>query len=96
MLVISASFPEDTQALAGAVFNTVAQFGTSIGLAIIAIIANVVTQNSNIQNKNSPEALLVGYRAGFWAAFGMMVLICAIGFIGLRHVGKVGMKRDQS
>ena len=80
--------------MAGAIFNTVAQFGTSIGLAIIAIISNAVTQGSNYRDKNSPDALLEGYRAGFWAAFGLMILTCCIGGIGLRRVGKVGLKTE--
>lgn len=31
LVIVSEVFPEDTQALAGAVFNTVAQFGSSLG-----------------------------------------------------------------
>lgn len=37
---------------------------------------------------------MVGYRAGFWAAFGLMVVTCFVGVVGLRKVGKVGVKRD--
>jgi hypothetical protein len=70
IILISEVFPESTQALGGAVFNTVAQFGQSIGLGITGIIANTVTKNSAYADKSSPAALLAGYHAGFWACFG--------------------------
>ncbi|PYI01213.1 MFS general substrate transporter [Aspergillus sclerotiicarbonarius CBS 121057] len=42
-LVISRSFPGDSQALAGGVFNTISQLGNCVGLAITAAIAASVT-----------------------------------------------------
>ncbi|KAF4763812.1 hypothetical protein N7455_010487 [Penicillium solitum] len=93
-LIITDAFTPKTQGLAGAVFNTIAQFGTSIGLAIFAIISTGVTQGSSYSNKDSPEALMVGYRAVFWTCFGLMLAACAVGAFGLRKVGKVGLKRD--
>jgi len=94
LLVVSDVFPTRTQALAGAVFNTVAQFGTSIGLTIMAVISSSATKHSKIYEKSSPDALMVGYRASFWTAFGWMALACFIGAFGLRRMGKVGLKRD--
>ena len=94
MLIISDVFPAHTQALAGAVFNTVAQFGTSVGLTVMAIISSSATQQSKYSEKNSPEALMVGYRATFWAALAWMLVVCIVGAFGLRKVGKVGLKRD--
>lgn len=94
IILISELFPESTQALGGAVFNTVAQFGQSIGLGIIGIISNTVTKKSTYPDKSSPPALLVGYHAGFWMCFGWTVLTCVIGVYGLRNLGKVGLKRD--
>lgn len=94
LLVVSEIFPPNTQALAGAVFNTCAQFGTAIGLAIIGVVTDVVTQQSDYADKTSPAALLTGYHAGFWTAFAGMVLSCAIGLVGLRQCGKVGLKKD--
>jgi MFS family permease len=87
-------FPKKKQALAGAVFNTVAQFGNSLGLAVMAIISSSVTRNSSFKSKNSPEALMLGYRAVFWASFVIMILACGVGWFGLRRVGKVGLKKD--
>ncbi|KAH8819328.1 major facilitator superfamily domain-containing protein [Xylogone sp. PMI_703] len=94
LLVVSEVFPPHTQALAGAIFNTVAQIGTSIGITIMAVIAASVTQSSKIPIKDSSEALMVGYRASFWAAFAWMVLACFIGVYGLRRIGKVGLKKE--
>ncbi|KAK7707403.1 hypothetical protein SLS57_009273 [Botryosphaeria dothidea] len=41
-LIITSIFPPSTQALAGAVFNTVSQFGTAVGLAIMGVISSNV------------------------------------------------------
>ncbi|KZM25315.1 uncharacterized protein EKO05_0000547 [Ascochyta rabiei] len=93
-LVITAVFPARDQALAGSVFNTVAQIGKSVGLATSAVIAASVTQHSKMADKESPVALMEGFRAAFWYVF---ALSCAIGVLfafGLRGIGKVGMKRD--
>lgn len=94
ILLVSEVFPDRTQALAGAVFNTVGQFGQAIGLALIGVVSDSVTHNSKYDDKSTPEALLVGYRAGFWTCTGWMVLTCFIGAFGLRKSGKVGLKRD--
>lgn len=94
LLVVSDVFPAKTQALAGAVFNTVSQFGTSIGLTVMAVISSVTTKHSRYVSKSSPDALLVGYRAGFWAAFAWMIVAFLIGAFGLRRLGRVGLKRD--
>lgn len=82
------------QALGGAVFQTVAQFATSLGLAIMANIATSVTNHSHYENKASPAALLEGYRVTFWVGFVWMVLATAIGGFGLRKAGKVGLKQE--
>ena len=61
LIIITNVFPEDTQALAGAVFNTAAQFGSALGLAILQVISTQVTQDSNSTDK--VVALMQGYRA---------------------------------
>ena len=94
ILLVSEMFPDRTQALAGAVFNTVAQFGQAIGLALNGVVSNTVTQHSKFTDKDSPDALLTGYRAGFWTCTGWMILACFIGALGLRKSGRVGLKRD--
>ena len=94
LLVVSDVFPARTQALAGAVFNTVAQFGTSFGLTVMAVISNAATQSSGYVEKGRPDAIMVGYRAAFWAAFSWIALACVVGGFGLRKVGRVGLKKD--
>ena len=87
-------FPDKTQALAGAVFNTCGQFGMSLGLAVIGVVSNTATEESGCKVRTSPEALEVGYRAGFWTAFALMLAIAVLALVGLRGVGKIGLKRD--
>jgi len=82
------------QSLAGAVFNTVCQFGQAVGLAIMAVIAASATEASSYTVKTSPDALLAGYRASYWACFGLSGLGCVAGAWGLRGIGIVGMKKD--
>ncbi|MCJ1284653.1 hypothetical protein MMC26_003988 [Xylographa opegraphella] len=95
LLIISAVFPSRTQALGGAVFNTCAQLGTSIGLTITSVIADSRTAaSSGDVAKTSPIALMVGYRAVFWALFAWMGIVCLVGVSGLRRLGKIGMKQD--
>ncbi|RDH30306.1 MFS general substrate transporter [Aspergillus welwitschiae] len=94
-IVIASMFPTETQGLAAGVFNTVSQFGRSIGLALVALIANSVTDRySQSENKDSPEALMVGYRAAFWFLFAMNIASLVASLIGLRRIGNVGRKRS--
>jgi MFS family permease len=107
MLIVSDVFPDESQALAGAVFNTVAHFGLSFGVGLCQLVALGVTGNKGQAGHGSesegaagdgeiPEAdvLLRGYRASFWTMHGFMLLCAAVAFLGLRRVGKVGLKRD--
>lgn len=92
LLAVSEEFPPHTQALAGAVFNTVSQFGSSLGLSMLAVVSASVTRAES--GKGVEEGLLAGYRAGFWTAFASMGLASLIGGLGLRKMGKVGVKKD--
>lgn len=94
LIIVSEVFPDDTQALGAAVFNTAGQFGQAIGLALIGVVSESSTQKSGYTDKTSPQALLEGYRAGFWTLCGWMLLICVTALIGLRKVNKVGLKRE--
>ena len=77
-------------ALAGAVFNVVAQLGASIGLAAMAIISAAYSTDSGNNGKHTPETLLYEYRAIFWVCFGLMGISCLVAPIGLRAVGRLG------
>ena len=94
ILIISDVFPERDQALAGAIFNTLIQFGSSLGLAFMGVISNSVTSRRNHGNEDTPGALEAGYKATFWAAFAFMITTCCTGAFGLRKIGNVGVKRD--
>jgi len=57
-LIIADAFPLSKQSLAGGVFNTVAQIGNSVGLAITAVIASTVAaaRYPNAGNFNSDNS----------------------------------------
>ncbi|KAF2465391.1 MFS general substrate transporter [Lindgomyces ingoldianus] len=106
LIIVSNSFPEKTQALAGAVFNTVAQFGMSLGVGLCQVVSLGVMGNHDAGNGrkgsrnddafDNPDhnAMLMGYRAGFWAMFACMILCGLLAVVGLRKAGKVGLKRE--
>ena len=94
LIIVSDVFPVRTQALAGAVFNTVSQLGVSIGLTTMSVISATVTDKLEAPEKHTPEALMKGYRAAFWTLFAWMLTACVVGGFGLRKIGKVGAKRD--
>ena len=90
LLVVSDQFPAHTQALAGAVFSTVAQSGTSVGLTVTTAATAAVTQSKMDQGKERTEELLADYSASFWTQFEFMVLACLIGVFGLEKEGASG------
>ncbi|KAF4946563.1 hypothetical protein FGADI_11077 [Fusarium gaditjirri] len=92
LIIVTEVFPEKNQSLAGAVFNTAAQFGNALGLAMVQVVSVGLT-NRNI-NPKSPEARLEGYRASFWTLFALMLVCVLVGALRLRRAGKVGSKRD--
>jgi MFS family permease len=102
LLIISDQFPEKTQALAGAVFNTVAQFGMSLGIGICQVVALATSDQAS--GHGSPDdshagdgdtsGLLKGYQASFWTMFAFAITCVALAVGGLRKTGKVGVKRD--
>ncbi|GKZ29174.1 hypothetical protein AbraIFM66950_003613 [Aspergillus brasiliensis] len=97
-LIIADMFPAETQGLAAGVFNTVSQFGRSIGLALVALIASSVTEkdpsNSMSGDEDSPRgALMVGYRASFWFLFAMNITSLVVSLVGLRRIGYVGRRK---
>lgn len=105
LIIVSDSFPEETQALAGAVFSTVGQFGMSLGMGLTQVVALGVMGVGDDESGGGhgdggafegvgATEMLKGYRAGFWFMFGIMVLCGLMAVVGLRKVGKVGVKRD--
>ncbi|CAN9224048.1 unnamed protein product [Alternaria alternata] len=108
LIIVSDNFPEKTQALAGAVFNTVAQFGMSLGMGSCQVVALGVQTKSGSTGSTSHSdgesgaafedqddvALLKGYRASYWLMFGYMIVCMMIAVVGLKKAGKVGLKRE--
>lgn len=92
-LVITTNFPPEKQALAGGVFNTVTQLGTSLGLAVTAIVAETVTDAGPDGLRLDKSENLKGYRAAFWTCFAAAAASVVISIVGLRKAGKVGAKQ---
>jgi hypothetical protein len=91
-LVIISQFPKQTQALAGSVLNTIAQIAKSISLATSAAIAASVTTDTSYEWKQSPMALLEGYKAAFWYLFSLVCVTILLFLWGLRSVSKLDTK----
>lgn len=91
-LLISSIFPAETQGLAGGVFNTMGQIGKSVGLALVALIANSVTQSSGSEDdiQSDPGALMQGYRAAFWFCSALNAISLLVSVWGLSAIGNVG------
>lgn len=60
----------------------------------MASISLSVTAQSDLPAKDSPAALLEGYRVTFWVSFGWVLLAVVVGGLGLRGAGKIGLKRE--
>lgn len=97
LIVVSECFAEETQALAGAAFNTVAQFCMNLGVGVcqVAALGGGGASRGGEQSGASEDAVQVlrGYRASFWTIFAYM-LVCVVAVVGLRKAGKVGLKRE--
>ncbi|PLB46299.1 MFS general substrate transporter [Aspergillus steynii IBT 23096] len=91
-LILTAAFPARTQALAGGVFNMLAQIGKSFGIASSALIARQVT--GQLRDGGSKQAVLAGYRIGWWYNCALGFASVAISLWGLRGVRRLEVKRD--
>ncbi|KAH6659144.1 major facilitator superfamily domain-containing protein [Truncatella angustata] len=91
-LVVTEAFPAKTQALAGGIFNMLAQIGQSFGVATTAVIARHVT--AKVNGGSPQEALLQGYKAGWWYNCALVLASVAVTHWGLKGVGRLGVKRD--
>ena len=103
LIIVSESFGEGEQALAGAVFNTVGQLGLSLGMGSCQVVALGVQGGGRSGGhgggdgafeESDDRALLKGYRASYWLMFGYMLLCGGIAVVGLRRAGRVGLKRE--
>jgi hypothetical protein len=73
------------------------QIGTSIGLAVTSSIATAISKKYASAHPSlpadSPEVLMVGFRAAGWTCFAAAVLAFLIGVVGLRGIGVVGQQK---
>lgn len=91
-LVLTDAFPEETQALAGGIFNMLAQVGKSVGIATTTIIARQLTAQA--ARPESRDALLKGYKAGWFYNCALASISVLVSLWGLRSVKRLGVKRE--
>ncbi|EXA28546.1 hypothetical protein FOVG_19855 [Fusarium oxysporum f. sp. pisi HDV247] len=92
LIVITEVFPDEKQAVAGAVFNTAGQLGNTMGLAAMQVISTWVTKHERA--KSAAQALMEGYRATFWTMLALLLICTIVGAAGLRQAGRIGSKHD--
>lgn len=93
-LLITSMFSKETQGGAGGVFNTISQTGKSVGMALTALVANEVTRSHGSADTPGSRALLEGYHAAFWFCVALVSLSLCVSALGLRKIGKVGLKKE--
>lgn len=97
-LLITSSFPAEMQALAGGVFNTIAQLGNAVGMTLAILIAETVEARAHKEEGGVEErldAMMMGYRAAYWFFSGMCITAVCVSSVGLHKVGVVGSKRQE-
>jgi MFS family permease len=94
LIIITEIFPKEKHAVAGAVFNTAAQVGNALGLAVMQVISTWVTKQHDVEAPRK-QALLEGYRATFWTMLALLLVCTTIGAMGLRRAGIVGLKHSE-
>ncbi|KJA16450.1 hypothetical protein HYPSUDRAFT_147747 [Hypholoma sublateritium FD-334 SS-4] len=79
------------QSVAGALFNTMTQLGTAVGVTVTTVVYN------NVGSRLAPgEDVLAMYRAAQWTAFAFGILATVIGVICFRGVGVVGFREPKT
>ncbi|KAK7044587.1 MFS general substrate transporter [Favolaschia claudopus] len=98
-LHLSSVFDEDSQSMAGGLFNVASRLGTSLGLAVTSSIATATSEKYSRAHPSlaadSPEVLMVGYRAAGWTCFAAAVIAFGITIFGLKGMGVPGARSEQ-
>ncbi|KAF8066838.1 putative efflux transporter [Lyophyllum atratum] len=82
------------QSLAGGLFQTMTQLGTSLGVTVTTVIFNRVTsQKAASDITPSPIPTLDSYRAAQWGSFAFGVLATLLAIVFFRGVGIVGHRK---
>jgi Na+/melibiose symporter-like transporter len=101
IFIAKIAFPHE-RSVAGALFQTMTQLGTAVGLAVSTLVFNVVVQNESAQigvtvnsaGSNVPHsAQLKGYRSAQWTCASFVLSAALLAALFLRGVGIVGDKK---
>ncbi|ESK90204.1 efflux protein [Moniliophthora roreri MCA 2997] len=98
-LQVTVVFDEDSQALAGGIFNVATRLGTSFGLSLTTSISTAISRAYHEKHpeydEQSPEVLMPGFRAGGWTCFVLALGGFIIALVGMRGVGVIGDKNGR-
>ncbi|KAK7442772.1 hypothetical protein VKT23_016017 [Stygiomarasmius scandens] len=89
------------QSVGGAVFQTMTQLGTSLGVTVSTVVFNrvlvqqaanrgVTLESTSASTEAPKEAQLDAYKAAQWTDFAFGMVAAILGVIFLRHVGIIG------
>jgi len=101
LFVARVALPHE-QSVAGGLFQTLTQLGTSFGLAITTIVHNKSVRRETakegivpdrLASNASLEAMLKGFKAAQWAGFGFAMGALLLAVLFLHGVGVVGGKQ---
>ncbi|CAA7265687.1 unnamed protein product [Cyclocybe aegerita] len=90
LFIAKFSLPHE-QSVAGALFNTMTQLGTAVGVTVSTVVYN------SVATKVSPgEDTLIMYHAAYWAGFAFGVIATLLGVICFWKVGAVGHRAPKA
>ncbi|RDB16369.1 hypothetical protein Hypma_002885 [Hypsizygus marmoreus] len=94
-LFIAKVAEHNEQSLAGALFQTMTQLGTSLGVTVTTVIFNRVTLRKATLQDPHPAPTLESYKAAQWGAFAFGILATLLTIVFFRGVGVVGHRKKQ-
>ncbi|KIK39599.1 hypothetical protein CY34DRAFT_808124 [Suillus luteus UH-Slu-Lm8-n1] len=89
----------DERSVAGALFQTMTQVGTALGLAVSTLVFNIVVANESADgdvaanSASANSAQLKGYRSAQWACASFSLMAALLAALFLHGVGIVGEKK---
>ncbi|KAJ7218209.1 MFS general substrate transporter [Mycena rebaudengoi] len=90
-LFIAGVSSPDEQSVAGGVFQTMTQLGTSIGVTVSTIVFNRLKQHTL---QTGPDTL-IAYRGAMWSACVFGIAATVLGLVFFRGVGTVGSSKTK-
>ncbi|TFK34264.1 major facilitator superfamily domain-containing protein [Crucibulum laeve] len=89
LFIAKAAYPHE-QSVAGALFQTMTQLGTAVGVTVTTVVFNRVT----MQKKEGKDNLN-SYKAAQWTSFAFAIIALVVGVYFFRGVGVVGHRKDK-